>query len=381
MSDDRRSPRPVIGTAVSAAVAAAMPGFLAGALSVQIRGEFGVPEGRYGWAMGGYFLAATAGSILLGRLAQRVGPRRQLQVALIVAAGVDLAVAAFADRFVLLVAFLAVAGFCNAGAQTAVNLALARAGLPKLGLAIAIKQSGMPAASMLSGIAVPAIALTLGWRWAFVFVAAISIAAALAVRSVVEATPVTVVAHDRPISPTRTLVVAAVAGAFLSFGAGALNAWVVESGVDSGLGEGTAGLMLSTGAGLGIAIRVVWGIRLDRRGDRPFRTAGLMALVGAAGMAVLGARIAPVHVAATVVAFAAGWIWPVFTNFGIVRANEGHAAAATGITQTGVYVGVFAAPLVTGALIEAYGFPVMWAVAAAATAIGAAVAIRIADRF
>ena len=77
---------------------------------------------------------------------------------LMVAAAANLTVAVGAHSFAWLVASLAVAGLCNAGCQTAVNLALARAGLPRLGLAIAIKQSGMPAAAMLSGLAVPAIA-------------------------------------------------------------------------------------------------------------------------------------------------------------------------------------------------------------------------------
>lgn len=385
MSDVHRSARPVIATAVTAAIAVAMPGFLVGALSVQIRGEFGVAEARYGWAMSGYFLAATAGSIVLGRLAQRIGPRRQLTVALLVAACVDLAIAGLATSFWALVALLAAAGFCNAGCQTAVNLALARAGLPRLGLAIAIKQSGMPAASMLSGLAVPAVALTLGWRWAFVAVAVITVSAAAAVRSVLDdAPPVTASTdpeHHRPDSPFAALALAAAASAFLAFGAGTLNAWVVESGVDAGLGEGTAGLMLSGGAALGILIRLSWGFRLDRLSLLPFRVAGVMALAGAAGIALLASRATPVHVVATVLAFAGGWIWPVFTNFGIVRANEGSAAAATGISQTGVYVGVFAAPLTTGALIEHAGFPTMWLVTATAMAVGAVLAIRVAPRF
>ena len=89
----------------------ALPGFLVGGLSVQIRGEFGVAEGRYGWAMSTYFLAATAGSIVLGRLAKVIGPRRQLTLALLGAAVVDLCIALFANEFGYLIAFLAIAGF------------------------------------------------------------------------------------------------------------------------------------------------------------------------------------------------------------------------------------------------------------------------------
>ena len=260
-----RSPKTVIGVAIAAAVSVALPGFLVGGLSVQIRDEFGVSEGPYGWAMSTYFLAATTGSILLGRLAQVIGPRRQLTLALLGAAGVDLCIALFADNFQKMIAFLAIAGICNAAAQTAVNLGLAQAGLPRLGLAIAVKQSGMPAASMLSGLAVPAIALTLGWRWAFGAAAVVALSALVGVQQTIAASVSTTASEEsQPSSPFSALVVAGVAAMFLSFGAGALNAWVVESGVDAGLGKGSAGLMLSVGAALGIAIRVGWGMRLPR---------------------------------------------------------------------------------------------------------------------
>ncbi len=390
-TDAEVRPAPVIAAAVSAAVATALPGFLVGALAVQVRAEFDVSTARYGWAMSGYFLAATIGSVLLGRLAQRIGPRRQLVGALLAAAVANVLVASAARSFGALVALLAVAGLCNAGCQTAVNLALARAGLPRLGLAIAIKQSSMPSASMLAGIAVPAVALTVGWRWAFVAVAAITVVAAGVVARIVAsngsapvggAAAATHPAHDAAEgSSTIALVGAAVACAFLAFGAGALNAWVVSSGVDAGLGEGAAGLMLSAGAALGVAIRLAWGTRLDTLDLLPFRVGGLMALAGSVGVALLAVRSVPVHLVATAIGFAGGWIWPVFTNFGVIRANVGRAAAATGVSQTGVYVGVFVAPLATGALIERVGYGPMWLVTAAAMGTGAVIAVRIAHHF
>ena len=123
-------PAPVVAASVSATIASALPGFLVGALAVQMRSEFGVSESIYAWAMSAYFLAATLGSIPLGRVAQRVGPRLQVAVALGCGAAANLAIAAAADSFGVLVGVMAVIGFCNAAAQTAVNLALASADLP-----------------------------------------------------------------------------------------------------------------------------------------------------------------------------------------------------------------------------------------------------------
>ena len=382
MRRSSHSPNTVIAVAIAAAVSVALPGFLVGGLSVQIRGEFGVAEGRYGWAMSTYFLAATAGSIVLGRLAQVIGPRRQLTLALLGAAVVDLCIALFANEYGYLIAFLAIAGLCNAAAQTAVNLGLAQAGLPRLGLALAVKQSGMPAASMLSGLAVPVIALTLGWRWAFVGAAAVALIAVVGVQQTISSSALQPTTEKAPSqSPLNALVIAGVAAMFLSFGAGALNAWVVESGVDAGLGKGTAGLMLSIGAALGIAIRVGWGMRLDRMSWHPFVIAGVMVFGGAIGAIGLAGRSATIHIIATVVAFSGGWIWPVFLNFGVVRANEGNAASATGVTQTGVYLGVFVAPLTAGAIIERSGYPMMWTITAIAMAVGGILMLRVSKRF
>ena len=382
MRRSSHSPNTVIAVAIAAAVSVALPGFLVGGLSVQIRGEFGVAEGRYGWAMSTYFLAATAGSIVLGRLAQVIGPRRQLTLALLGAAVVDLCIALFANEYGYLIAFLAIAGLCNAAAQTAVNLGLAQAGLPRLGLALAVKQSGMPAASMLSGLAVPVIALTLGWRWAFVGAAAVALIAVVGVQQTISSSALQPTTEKAPSqSPLNALVIAGVAAMFLSFGAGALNAWVVESGVDAGLGKGTAGLMLSIGAALGIAIRVGWGMRLDRMSWHPFVIAGVMVFGGAIGAIGLAGRSATIHIIATVVAFSGGWIWPVFLNFGVVRVNEGNAASATGVTQTGVYLGVFIAPLTAGAIIERSGYPMMWTITAIAMAVGGILMLRVSKRF
>ncbi len=365
-----------------ATVSTVYPGFLIGALTVQVSAEFSVTEATYGWGLGGFFLAATAGSALFGRLVQRIGPRRQILTGLTVTLAVNLYIALLAGGWWHLVGALTVAGFVNAGNQTAVNLALTQADVPRLGLAIALKQSGMPTASMISGLMVPAIALTVGWRWAYGVGAVLTIVAIIGVRRVIDRTrPARQNVEVVPTSSRADLLIAAVLGGCLSFAAGALNAWIVSSGVDAGLGEGTAGLMLSVGAASGIALRVFAGTRLDDMRPAPFLVAGLMVLVGAAGTALLTIRSPGVHMAATLLAFAGGWVWPVFTNYGIVRTNAATAGAATGFTQMGVYIGVFLAPLVTGWMIDGYGYATMWSLVVVMILIGSALTLSVRTRF
>ncbi len=374
----------LVGWVILATVATVFPGFLVGALSVQVSEEFDVAEATYGWGLGGFFLAATCGSILFGRLVQHIGPRRQMTGALIISSAVQLALVATANSFWTMVVFLGAAGLVNAANQTAVNLALTQAELPRLGLAIAFKQSAMPAASMLSGAAVPALALTVGWRWAYGLGAVLSLVAAVGVWSVVvPRVETTSVAETRakPLSSLGALITAAVATGFLAFGAGALNAWLVGSAVDAGLGRGAAGWLLSAGAALGIAMRLIIGFRLDTLRIAPFRLAAALVLIGALGMALLSPRSITTTLIASVLAFVGGWTWPVLTNFGIVRANAAAAGAATGITQTGVYVGVFTSPLVTGWLIERFSYSAMWLVVGASMLIGAAISFAVANDF
>lgn len=366
---------------VVATVACVYPAFLVGAVSVQVSEEFGVGAGRYGWAMATYFLAAAASSILGGRLVQRIGPRRQLTgclVATIVGQGL---IATVAESFSTMIGLLALCGVVNALNQTAVNLALTRARLPRLGLAIALKQSGMPSAAMVSGAMVPLLALTLGWRAAFVLGVGLAAVALVLVQVTVEPGGIETLRTAEPVSSRRALYWSLVGGAFLSFAAGGLASWTVASGVDAGLGEGAAGWMLSAGAAFGIAWRLIWGLRSDTMTVRPYTMAAALAALGSLGMVGLSTGVTGIHVAATFLAFGAGWAWPVFTNFGIMRANGDAAGAASGITQMGIYLGVFAGPLVTGWMIDEHGFGAMWLLVGTVMLIGAALTFRIRREF
>jgi predicted MFS family arabinose efflux permease len=290
-------------------------------------------------------------------------------------------IASIGDSFGVIVALLAVCGVVNAANQTAVNLALTRARLPRLGLAIAIKQSGMPSAAMISGATVPLLALTLGWRSAFVLGAGIAAVGLVMVARFIEPGGVEVLRSAKPVSSSRALYWSLIGGSFLSFSAGGLTSWLVASGVDAGLSEGMAGWLLSLGAAFGISARLFWGVRNDAMTARPYSMAALMAAIGAVGMLGLAPRIEALHVASTFLAFAAGWSWPVFTNFGIMRANGDAAGAASGITQMGIYLGVFAGPLVTGWTIDEYGYGTMWTLVAVCMLIGAGLTYRIRAEF
>ena len=59
-------------------------------------------------------------------------------------------------------------------------------------------------------------------------------------------------------------------------------------------------------------------------------------------------------------------------NFAVVRLHPRPPAAATSITQTGVYAGGCVGPLALGAVATLSGYPAMWTVAAVAMVSAAA---------
>jgi len=156
--------------------------------------------------------------------------------------------------------------------------------------------------------------------------------------------------------------------------AGSLGAFLVSASVDAGMSEGTAGLALTLGSALGIAVRLWAGMRADRRAGGHLRWVVTMLTLGSFGYLLFAAGRPGLILAGLPLAFGAGWAWPGLFNLAVVLANPGSPAAATGITQTGTYLGAVAGPLAFGFLAEHVSFTVAWLVAAAAAA-GASVAI------
>jgi predicted MFS family arabinose efflux permease len=354
------------------------PAFVCGALAVQLRRELQFSAAGVGLAVAAFFAAASLSSVWLGRTAERLGPGTSLRLSAAWSAAAQLAIAVAARSFATLLALLAVTGAANALAQPAANLLIARA-LPvsRQGLAFAVKQSAVPFATLLAGLAVPAIALTIGWRWAFVASAAVAGASAWLVPPV-HRTAATAGSNgaeaEEPArdAPLATMLLLATGIALGAASAGTLGAFLVSAVVDAGVGEAQAGLLLSGGSAVGIGSRLVAGVRADRRAGGHLRVSAFMLLGGAVAYLVFAVGRPVTYLLATPLAFGAGWAWPGLFNLAIVRANPNAPGAATGITQTGTYAGVVAGPLLFGVVAERWSYGVAWLVAAVAALAAAA---------
>lgn len=380
----RDGPSTTSAGAVAAALAATtitvLPTFLTGALAVQITADLRLTPTALGAAVGCFFAASAIGSIPLGRVAERLEWRRSLRLAVGLSAASLAAIGIGAADWATLSLLLAAAGIAQALANPAANLALARAVRPgRLGIMFGAKQAAVPMATLAGGAAVPLIALTVGWRWAYLVGAVAAIVLALSLRRLREpprssARPAALI-H----APLGALAVLAVGGGIGAGVAVALGGFVVLAAVEAGLTPGDAAALLVAG-GIGAALlRLLYGWLADHRLRHPLRGVSLSMLGGAGGFLLLSSGQPAVLVIGALVTFALGWGWNGLFHYAVVVRNVEAPAAASGVTQSGFFVGSALIPPLFGLAVDHLTFAAAWA-ACAALSVVAAVLVEVGRR-
>jgi MFS family permease len=362
--------RAATGAVVTTTVAV-LPVFLTGALAVQISAELGFDPAGLGLVVALYFGVSALTSLPAGWAVERFGSRLTSRIAVLGAAATMLALGLGARSYALLVAILMCSAWCNVMGQLSANLTLARS-VPanRLGFSFGVKQAAIPTATLLSGLAVPAVALTLGWRAAYVIGAGLALAA-------LPLTPRTTEPHARTRADPADRATGALAVIGLGAGLGAATAtalgiFLVASAVDRGVDPGLAGLVLTMGSIVGLSCRLVHGWLADRRTGGHVAVVATSMALGAGGLALLAVPGPTALVVGTVLAFGLGWAWPGLLQFAVVRLNPSAPAAATAVVQVGVYAGGFVGPIGFGFLASRLGFPAAWLVCAAQMLVAAA---------
>lgn len=343
---------------------------------MQIRGELGFGAGALGLVVALFFVVSSVFSALAGRVVERIGFYTAMRSSSVVGALSLLAVATLAGSWWGIVACLVLGGLGNAVAQPATNLMIARE-VPggRQGLAFGVKQAAIPIATLLAGLAVPVIAVTVGWRWAFAGAALLALVVALFVPKGSHGVGTATGSAKKPRTgdaPIAALILLSVGIGLGSTAATPLGAFLVESAASTGIEVGTAGLLLALGSAVGIVVRVVAGYLADGMESGRLRLVAGMLVLGTAGFAMLASGSPALLVVGVVLAFGAGWGWPGLFNFAIVKSSPRSPAAATGITQTGASGGAALGPLLFGYTVEATSFGTAWLAAAAVALLSAA---------
>lgn len=369
---------------VSAAlVLAALPVFLVGGLAVQIRAEMGFSEAALGAAVTGAFAVAALFAPLGGRLADRMGARAAVitgsALSVIAIAGIG----GVASTWLHLAALLVVAGLAFTFTDPGLAILVVRS-VPyqRQGLTFGVKEASIPSATLLAGLAVPTVAVTVGWRWAFL-AGLIPLTAVMALLPRVDLAGSgggqrsEVVAGVGEASSSRGLLLVAAAVALGSGAGSGIGIFLTESAVSMGFSVSTAGFLLAGGSVAGILARVLTGILADRSGREQLGVMFWMLGAGSAAMALGATGVGFLVVVGTIGAFAGGWGWSGLLFLVLVRANPLSPGAAAGVGLAGLGVGNAAGPLLFGVVAQTFSFEAAWAMASASAAT-AALLIRVA---
>ena len=356
-----------------ATVVCILPNFLVGALGVQLVEDLGFGEVGLGSASGVFFGTTALTSIYLGRLADRLGAILSLRLAVGAAGVAMLGTAIVSSGWLHLAGWLVLAGCSHGLVQPAANRLLVNRVPPgRLGTAFGFKQSAPPMASMLAGFSVPAIALTVGWRWVYLAGGLLALGVVLSSgrRPPAQARATS---SDGPRAPLRDRPTLAVLAAGLGLGLAAnasLLTFFVTSSVRAGVTPPLAGALFAIASVFAIATRIVTGISSDRTRLDPLLMCAWLLSVGCVGLVLLASGRPVVMAVAVFVAMIGTWGYPAVLWLAISRAYSDTPGRTTGALAAGSIGGVVG-PVVFGALAEHVGYPVAWSFAALAAALSA----------
>ncbi len=352
-----------------------------GILATFIIDDLSITRAELGAILAVVNIAAAVLSPIAGRITDRIGGKRAI-VTLFVLSGTTFLLLGTAVGYAMLFLGALAGAFSQATANPATNKLIAE-DLPagERGVITGVKQSGVQAGIFLGGLVVPSLAIALGWRGAYLVVAAVPLVfAALAVWLIPAAAPAS---ETQRASRSGRLPAAiwwlAGYGFLLGF-SGAVTYLVPLFAEESlGLSPVLGGIAAAVIAFTAVPGRILWSRYAERSG----------AFRGSLGV------MAALSVAAAVLFYASGasaaWLlWPAamliasgsssWNSVGMlavmVEAGIGSTGRASGVVLFGFLTGLGIAPPIFGAIVDRTGsYDLMWLLSALSAAAAGAVIV------
>jgi sugar phosphate permease len=345
-------------------------------LAPTLREEFDLSLPQVGVVLASVWIGPIFTLLPWGFAADRFGERRSLAAGL-AGMGAFVAATALVDEFVALVALLALAS----AAGSSVNSASGRAVMQwfsadERGLALGLRQASLPLGGALAAVTLPSIVAASSLDGAFLFLAALCFAAALAGA---------IFLRDRPRQPLaleaeawtlrdRRLWVLSAGSGFFLVAQIAMTGFVVLFLHDTrGLSNGGAAAVLAIAQVFAVGLRISVGRWSDLAHARvgPLRIVGLAIFAGLTLVAALVHAPLGVLVPVLVVATALSMTWNGLSYIAAAElAGLARSGAAIGFQQTALaVVGFLAAPMFAG-VVDETSWRVGFAVCAAAPLAG-----------
>ena len=309
-----------------------LPAFLTASLASRIPDDFAFGDARVGLAIALFHVMCALSATPAGRLVDRIGALAGMRLAAIATALSCVAIATLAQSALGLTALLIAGGVANAFGGPSVSALLRHeVAVHRQGLAFGAQHSGAPLGALLAGLALPAVAIPFGWRWAFLLVAALAlIALALAPASEASVAPRGV--RPRGLTSVHALALAAALASAAGVG---LISFLVLYAVECGMSQAAAGLLLVAVSLAATVSRIGVGVFVDRRGQEPLRPVTTMLALSVGGYLLLIAGEPALIVVAALVAGGCGWAWPGGLTLAVVQRSPGAPAWAVGVLMAG----------------------------------------------
>ena len=348
--------------------------------------QLGITAGQLGLIVTVVFAAAAISSIWLGNLADKISARSQMFI-IFVGTAVALVVAAFAQTYWLLLVAAVLAGPAQAISNPTTNRVIIRA-VPadKRTGWIGVKQSGVQASQLFSGLFFPAVALALGWTGAALGGALVSVLlwlislkyvpspAQVAQRNATkQPEPPEVAVDTGQMSAVATkdklpavVYFFAVIAMFSGMGMQATNVYLPLFAVQElNFSLILGGVAAAVSGVIGVVSRLAWSRRMQA-GAQPSK---LLMLISAGALLGVLAFIGAAHWQAPALLWVGAALHGitvlganVVINAGLLRIIPGHKiGAASGLNSMGMYAGFALGPLAMGLLQDAtHSFTAGW---------------------
>jgi len=350
-------------------VVASAPAVLAPILAA----DLGIAPSLIGVFVGLLYAGAMVSSLSGGEFVARFGAIRVSQAAvLICAAGLATMAVLPANAAPLLVIAAALTGIGYGPITSASSELLARTTPPdRMALTFSIKQTGVPAGAAIAGAILPALALVLGWRIAFLAVAAAGIAVVVAAEPTRRALDLrnpgrkvlslrAILAPLKLILRTPSILKLSLTGCAFAAVQTCLSSFLVVYLTDAmGWTVVAAGLALTCTAVAAVPGRMIWGAIADRTraATRVLAVIGAIACVCGITLAASGPgwpTFVILFIVAAYGASAIGWNGVQISEVAR-RAPAGATASITGASGFITFGGVMVGPILFAAIVVAAG--------------------------
>ena len=371
------SPARALAASSAATVVGVLPLYLTGALAVQLRDELHFGATGLGLAVGIFRITGAMAAMPMGRLADAIGAIWSLRIALAVAAITGGGIATTTTSWATLVGWLMFGSLANSLGQPAANrLLVNRVSLRRQGVAFGLKQSAPPLASMIAGLSVPVVALTVGWRWAYGAMVAWALLVVIAVGRRPPARRRTETTEDDDVRPRRrTLLLLAASFGVGSAASSVIPAFFVTAAVDGGMTGTAAGALLAMASAAAILVRILGGAVADKMSHGHLNLCASLLALGCLGFLFLSLGSEWATIAGVLIAMSGSWGFNGVFTFAVVRMYPSAPGAVTGAILLGALAGAALGPVVFGLATDTYSYTAAWAIAGVMSGVAAAMMI------